>query len=115
MTAHAAIKNTFFEDFFVQKSLTIIPLLDNPRIKAQQGVFLLFGMNGNKHNLATLESNKGPEIRMAKIRILQGAKARLRKELELLGQTVDVVYPDWQGVSDYFERFYGKKAEDFYK
>ncbi len=24
MTAHAAIKNTFFEDFFVQKSLTII-------------------------------------------------------------------------------------------
>ena len=27
MTAHAAIKNTFFEDFFVQKSLTIITLL----------------------------------------------------------------------------------------
>ena len=27
MTAHAAIKNTFFEDFFVQKSLTIIAFL----------------------------------------------------------------------------------------
>ena len=27
MTAHAAIKNTFFEDFFVQKSLTIILFL----------------------------------------------------------------------------------------
>ena len=26
MTAHAAIKNTFFEDFFVQKSLTIIQM-----------------------------------------------------------------------------------------
>ena len=28
MTAHAAIKNTFFEDFFVQKSLTIIAFID---------------------------------------------------------------------------------------
>ena len=28
MTAHAAIKNTFFEDFFVQKSLTIIKTLN---------------------------------------------------------------------------------------
>ena len=109
----------YFQNRIIKNDMEAIycvhPLLDNPRIKAQQGAFLLFGMNGNKHNLATLESNKGPEIRMAKIRIMQGAKARIREELELIGLTVDVVYPDWQGVSDYFERFSGKKAEDFYK
>ena len=91
------------------------PLLDNPRIRAQQGAFLLFGMNGDKHHLATLESNKGPKISMAKIRIPQGAKPRIREELELLSQTVDTIYPDWQGLSDYFERFYGKTVEEFYK
>ena len=41
------------------------PLLDNPRIRSQQGAFLLFGIDGDKHHLATLESNKGPEIRMS--------------------------------------------------
>ena len=91
------------------------PLLDNPRIRAQQGAFLLFGMKGDKHHLATLESNKGPKISMAKIRIPQGAKPRIREELELLGQMVGTIYPDWQGVSDYFERFYRKTAEEFYK
>lgn len=90
------------------------PMLENPRIKAQQGVFLLFGMNGDKHHLATLASNKGPEIRLAKIRIPYCAKAQIREELNLLGKTVDVVYPDWDGVVDYFERFYGKNPEEYY-
>ena len=34
MTAHAAIKNTFFEDFFVQKSLTIIAAVRKKMIGA---------------------------------------------------------------------------------
>ena len=91
------------------------PLLDNPRIKAQQGAFLLFGMNGDKHHIATLESNKGPEIRMTKIHIPQSAKLRLREELNLLGRTIDNVYPDWDGVSDFFARFYNKSVEEYYK
>lgn len=85
------------------------PLLDNPRIKAQQGVFLLFGIDGDKRHIATLESSKGPEIRLVKFRIPQFAKAQIREELEILGKTVDTVYPDWDGVADYFNRFYGKK------
>lgn len=91
------------------------PLLDNPRIKSQQGAFLLFGIDGDKTHLATLESNKGTEIRLAKIRIPYSAKTRIREELNLLGKTVDTVYPDWNGVSDYFNRFYGKTPEEYYR
>lgn len=91
------------------------PLLDNPRIRSQQGAFLLFGIDGDKHHLATLESNKGPKIRMTKIRIPQHAKTRIREELNLLGKTIDTVYPDWTGVSDYFARFYNKEVEEYYR
>lgn len=92
------------------------PLLTNPRIKAQQGAFLLFGLKGDQHHLATLESSKQKEkIRMRKVRIPHSAKENIRGELQLLARTVDVIYPDWGGVSDYFARFYGKTANSFYK
>ena len=112
-------EKSYFEPWIKKDNMESIycvhPLLDNPRIRAQQGAFLLFGMDGDKHHLATLESNRGPEIRLAKIRIPQYAKARIREELNLLGKTVDTVYPDWDGVSDYFARFYGKKPEEYYR
>lgn len=107
-------ENEVKKDTF-QSIYCVHPLLDNSRIRAQQGAFLLFGVDGNKHHLATLESNKGPEIRLAKIRIPQCAKAQIREELNLLGKTIDTVYPDWTGVSDYFSRFYNKSVEDYYK
>ena len=109
----------YFGPWIKKKTLQSIycvhPLLDNPRIRAQQGAFLLFGIDGDKHHLATLESNKGPEIRLAKIRIPQCAKTQIREELNLLGKTIDTVYPDWTGVSDYFARFYNKSVEEYYK
>ena len=92
------------------------PLLTNSRIRAQQGAFLLFGIDGNKHKLATLESSRQKEkIGMRKIRIPCQAKEKVREELQLLARTVDVIYPDWDGVSDYFARFYGKSSREFYK
>ena len=109
----------YFEPWIKKDNMESIycvhPLLDNPRIRSQQGAFLLFGMDGDKHHLATLESNKGPEIRMTKIRIPQYAKMQIREELKLLGKTIDTIYPDWVGVSDYFNRFYGKNVDEWYK
>ncbi len=109
----------YFDEWIRKDSMESIycvhPLLDNPRIRSQQGAFLLFGIDGDKHHLATLESNKGPEIRMTKIRIPQHAKTRIREELNLLGKTIDTVYPDWTGVSDYFARFYNKSPEEYYR
>jgi hypothetical protein len=112
-------EKSYFESWIKKDNMESIycvhPLLDNPRIRAQQGAFLLFGIDGDKHHLATLESNKGPEIRLAKIRIPQCAKTQIREELNLLGKTIDTVYPDWAGVSDYFTRFYSKSVEEYYK
>ncbi|WP_297700277.1 FRG domain-containing protein [uncultured Fibrobacter sp.] len=108
----------YFESWIKKDNMESVycvhPLLDNPRIRSQQGAFLLFGMDGDKHHLATLETNKGPEIRLAKLLIPYCAKARIREELNLLGRTIDTVYPDWTGVSDYFSRFYGKNPEEYY-
>ena len=38
------------------------------------------------------------------------------KELILLGKTVDNIYPDWGGVSDFFSSFYKiDNFKDYYK
>jgi len=91
------------------------PLLDNPRIRAQQGAFLLFGINGNRTKLATLDSSKSSHIKMQKIIITESSKSTMREELAALGRTVDTVYPDWEGVSDYFARFWDKDPRDYFK
>ena len=89
------------------------PLLDNPRIKAQQGAFLLYGLNGDRHKLAEL---KDSEIIFKKIFIPYDKKEDLLKELILLGKTIDNIYPDWDGVSDFFKSFYNKDDfRDYYK
>jgi hypothetical protein len=91
------------------------PLLDNPRIKSQQGAFLLFGINGNRTQLATIETSKKTHIKMEKIIIPSQAKNDIREELFVLGRGIDTVYPDWDGVSDYFARFWNKQPREYFK
>lgn len=63
------------------------PLLDNPRVRAQQGAFLIYGMDGDPRD----------GMIRRKVRVPAQAKKRLLEELEMLGMTPDVVYPDWKG------------------
>lgn len=91
------------------------PLLDNPRIRSQQGLFLLFGIDGNREKLASIETSKNTHIKRKTIRIPAKAKTKLREELLVLGKSVDTVYPDWNGVKDYFQRFWDKEPKDYYK
>lgn len=86
------------------------PLLDNPRIRAQQGAFLLYGLKENRKQLAEL---KNSEIYLEKIIIPCAQKEAMLKDLILLGKTVDNIYPDWDGVSDFFRSFY--KKDNFQK
>ncbi len=97
----------------LNRVFAVHPLLDNSRIRAQQGAFLLYGLNGNRHKLAEL---KDSEIIFKKIFIPYDKKKDLLKELILLGKTVDNIYPDWDGVSDFFRSFYNKDDfNDYYK
>lgn len=105
-----------FRDEIEKKHLSEVfcvhPLLSNPRIRAQQGAFLLFGVDGDRHHLAKIE-NSG--IRKHVIRIPSGAKSELLQELTLLGRTVDTIYPDCRGVEDYFNSFWNKNLKDYYR
>ena len=112
-------EKSYFEDCIVKKDMESVfcvhPLLDNPRIRAQQGAFLLFGINGNRNKLATLESSKNTHIEMKKITVAESAKPKMREELAALGKTIDTVYPDWDGVSDYFARFWNKEPRNYFR
>lgn len=78
------------------------PLLSNPRIRAQQGAFLIYGIDGDKSQLAKWKDDKHGMIRQKMI-IPAKAKKNLLKELKMLGLTVDIVYPNWKGSRQFLD------------
>lgn len=88
----------------INSIVCIRPLQNNKRIIRQQGMFLLFGNNiKDKYKPASLEDNG---IIKYKIIIDKNSKAEIRKNLELLGLTKAVVYPDMQNVAEYLTEKY---------
>lgn len=85
------------------------PLLNNPRIRAQQGAFLIYGMDGVRTKLAQWKDDPKKGMVRRKIRIPVEAKKPLLRELEMLGLTVDFVYPDWKGTKQWLD------SKDFLK
>ena len=73
------------------------PLLNNPRIRAQQGAFMIYGIDGDRTKLAQWKDAPRNGMIRRKIRIPAEAKEPLLKELRMLSVTIDVVYPDWKG------------------
>ncbi|PBC66436.1 FRG domain-containing protein [Fibrobacter sp. UWS1] len=91
----------YFEKWIDKKDMESIfcvhPLLDNPRVRAQQGAFLIYGMDGDRTKLAQWKDDPQDGMIRRKVRVPAQAKKRLLEELEMLGMTPDVVYPDWKG------------------
>lgn len=85
------------------------PLLNNPRIRAQQGAFMLYGIDGNRTKLAQWKDDPCNGMIRRKIRIPAEAKKMLLKELQMMGVTIDVVYPDWKGTRQWLD------SKDFLK
>lgn len=106
-TERPAFKPWILKDT-LESVLCVHPLLNNPRIRAQQGAFLLYGIDGDKLHLAKLENS---DIRVRKIRVPAVARTDLKKEMRLLARTIDTVYPDWDGVADFVKRFLFNKEE----
>ncbi|WP_336984987.1 FRG domain-containing protein [Asaia sp. HN128] len=63
------------------------PKLNNPRIIAQSGGFMMFGLFYDN-------TQSGKPILEYKIRIPAKSKTRLRREIELLGITDSAIFPD---------------------
>lgn len=57
MTAHAAIKNTFWEDFSVRKWLTVIDIVDDKRTE-KCGAVKMFKRLNFVHNSKSLSSKR---------------------------------------------------------
>lgn len=105
-----------FRDEIVKEHLSQVycvhPLLANPRIRSQQGAFLLYGINGNRHRLADIEASG---IQKVAFKIPHEAKTDLIQEMWLLGRTIDCVYPDWRGVGDFFSSFWKNDIRKYYE
>lgn len=96
----------YFTDWINKKDMESIfcvhPLLSNPRIRAQQGAFLIYGIDGDKFHLAQWKDDPEGMIRRKMI-IPAKAKKNLLKELKMLGLTIDIVYPDWKGSRQFLD------------
>ena len=94
----------YFTGWINKKDLESIfcvhPLLSNPRIRAQQGAFLIYGIDGDKLHLAKWKNERDGMIRRKMI-IPAEAKMNLLNELKMLGLTIDIVYPDWKGTRQF--------------
>jgi hypothetical protein len=88
----------------INSIVCVKPLQNNKRIIRQQGMFLLFGNNiKDKYKPASLEDNG---IIKDKIIIDKNSKAEIKNNLELIGLTKAVVYPDMQNVAEYLTEKY---------
>ncbi|MFA7571349.1 MAG: FRG domain-containing protein [Sulfurimonadaceae bacterium] len=85
-----------FEDFD-NRILCVKTKMSNPRILAQQGLFLLFGIyNSNKMNMSKINSAKYKKlIHNKKITIDINSKEKILKELDLLGINQKRLFPEF--------------------
>ena len=70
------------------KRIHVIPKMNNPRIVAQSGSFILFGLD--RHKLPDLQIH----IKATRLIVEAAAKAPIRRELAQLGITESSLYPE---------------------
>lgn len=91
----------YFKDAIEKNHLECIwcvkPLLNNRRIIKQDGAFLLFGIKGDKSQVADFDSM----IQVVKFDVHKNNQ--LRKDLSLLGITKDKVYPELDTTAEYLK------------
>lgn len=84
----------------LKKFILVNPRLNNPRIQAQTGAFLLFGVNE--------ELKKGEkDFKIHNIRIDKDKIKDIRKSVELIGVTESTIYPEISRTSVVIKRKYG--------
>lgn len=80
--------------------ILVNPRLNNPRIQAQVGAFLLFGVNEELKSGAK-------DFKINKIRVDKDKIESIRKSVELIGITESTIYPEISRTSVVIKRKYG--------
>lgn len=105
----------------IQKVWAFKPLMNNPRIRNQGGLFLAFGCRDGKEplhptfSLADYNNPNAPSYGIAQVgfvRIAAAAKKTILDQLRMFGMTEEAVYPDLQNVCQTldkrFKNLYGE-------
>jgi hypothetical protein len=79
---------------------------NNSRIVAQRGVFVLFGNSPTSMNNLVSEFPPGTKV-LQQIKIPSAAKQRLLVELNHIGYTHSVVFPDLEGLAVEMKKQHG--------
>ena len=91
----------------IQKVWAFKPLMNNPRIRNQGGLFLAFGCRDRKEplrptfSLADYDNPTAPSFGIAQagfVRIAAKAKADILEQLRMFGMTEEGVYPELSDV-----------------
>lgn len=89
------IKIEHLKDFYL-----VAPRLSNPRIQAQNGAFIIFGLEEEINS-----QTRG--FRINRIRIKKERVNEIKRSVELLGFTESTIYPELSRTSEVIKRKYG--------
>jgi len=102
-----------------QKALLVRPPWQNARIKAQQGVMILFGCGNNRQTPARMQElfpgqplPKDEPVLYARIRIPAECKKKLKRELEDLGINEWLLFPELPHLANFLKGKVGKRLLD---
>ena len=85
----------------VYRTFYVVPKKSNPRIVAQSGAFLIFGLVDEPARIPDLH-----EFKLTKFRVPAGRKSSIRKNLAGLGITASSLYPEIDKAAKQIADFY---------
>ncbi|WP_166372198.1 FRG domain-containing protein [Psychromonas sp. SA13A] len=97
----------------IQSVVCVKPQLDNPRIIRQEGVFLLFGIDGNKHNPAKIPENWVVRVNESRIIIKSADKPKILKQLASIGISKAKLFPEIDMVAQFIKNDFGLDKQEF--
>ncbi len=105
----------------IQQVWAFKPLMNNPRIRNQGGLFLAFGCRDGKRplkpsfSLADYSNESAPSFGIAQVgfvRIAASAKKTILDQLRMFGMTEEAVYPDLQNVCQTLDKRFKENYEN---
>lgn len=94
----------------LEKALIVKPINNNERIKRQQGYFFIFGINSKIDNPADINSIFHKENIIPKFIIEEFNKPQILHELEAIGISSDMLFPEIEKGTEYIKSEYEKNA-----
>ncbi|WP_245832260.1 FRG domain-containing protein [Oceanospirillum sanctuarii] len=91
----------------IESIACVKPKMDNPRVVRQDGAFLLFGINGNKHSAASVPSNWIYRPSGKRYIVKASAKEGILKQLASVGISKAKLFPEIDMVSQFIKNEYG--------